>query len=152
MSRATSRCGLQALLEYRGYEVDLLPEHDPMSRSRRCKGYRGAALVSIHADSCDVAGASGFKVARWAYSDDAGRRGPPGRVPVPTSTRRPRLLPAHDDSITVDMWNYYAFREVAPETRRRDHRAGFLASRPRSRSTTDATRWPWGSPTGSTAF
>lgn len=106
---------LQALLEYRGYEVDLLPEHNPSEPQPPLQGYRGAALVSIHADSCDVAGASGFKVARWEYSDmpEVEDRLVECLADEYAATT---LLPVHEDSITVDMLNYYAFREVALET------------------------------------
>ncbi|MFN2115722.1 MAG: N-acetylmuramoyl-L-alanine amidase [Anaerolineae bacterium] len=116
---------LQALLEYRGYEVDLLPEHHPSEPQPPIQGYRGAALVSIHADSCDVAGASGFKVARWAYSQmpEVEDRLVDCLVEeYGTST----MLPEHVDSITVDMLNYYAFRELALETPAAIVELGFL--------------------------
>ncbi len=48
-----------ALLESEGWEVDLLEEFD-----ERLSGYRADALVSIHADSCNVPNKSGFKVAQ----------------------------------------------------------------------------------------
>jgi N-acetylmuramoyl-L-alanine amidase len=116
---------LQALLEYRGFEVDLLPEHDPTDPQPPLQGYRGAALVSIHADSCGVPGASGFKVARWEYSsmpDIEDRLVECLNEEYAAST----LLPLHEGSITVDMLNYYAFRELALETPAAIIELGFL--------------------------
>ena len=95
-----------ALLRRRGYQVDLLKEFD-----ERLKGYRADALVSIHADSCDVPGASGFKVAR--VTDSA----------IPEAEDRlvdclyreyeaATGLPRHPSSITDNMTNYHAFREI----------------------------------------
>ncbi|MEA3345420.1 MAG: N-acetylmuramoyl-L-alanine amidase, partial [Chloroflexota bacterium] len=46
-----------AILRWRGYQVDLLEEYD-----EALIGYRADAFISIHADSCDIPGASGFKV------------------------------------------------------------------------------------------
>lgn len=116
---------VQALLEYRGFSVDILPEHDPDLPEPPLQNYRGAALVSIHADSCDIAGASGFKVASWRYSS------------TPELDQRlvdclydryaaATLLPRHDESITIDMWNYYAFREIAVDTPAAIIELGFL--------------------------
>ena len=116
---------VQALLEYRGFRVDILPEHDPDLPEPPLQNYRGAALVSIHADSCDVPGASGFKVAGWRYSS------------TPELDQRlvdclydryaaATLLPRHDESITIDMWNYYAFREIAVDTPAAIIELGFL--------------------------
>lgn len=47
------------LLVQKGWEADLLEEFDV-----RLNGYVADALVSIHTDSCNVPGKSGFKVAR----------------------------------------------------------------------------------------
>lgn len=47
------------LLMQKGWEADLLEEFDV-----RLNGYVADALVSIHTDSCNVPGKSGFKVAR----------------------------------------------------------------------------------------
>ena len=48
-----------SLLERKGLQVDLLDEFDD-----RLTDYQADALVSIHSDSCTIAGATGFKVAR----------------------------------------------------------------------------------------
>jgi N-acetylmuramoyl-L-alanine amidase len=95
-----------SLLSRKGYQVDLLEEFDD-----RLKGYRADALVSIHADSCDVPGATGFKVAR--VTDSA----------IPEAEDRlvdclyreyeaATNLPRHPSSITDNMTNYHAFREI----------------------------------------
>lgn len=99
-----------ALLERMGYTVDLLAEYDD-----RLEGYQADALVSIHADSCDVPGASGFKVARVINS----------AVPK-VEDRLVECLQEeyaaatglffHANSITFDMREYHAFNEIAPQT------------------------------------
>lgn len=99
-----------ALLERMGYSVDLLEEFDD-----RLEGYQAEALVSIHADSCDVPGASGFKVARVANSavpDLEDRLVNCLREEYAAATD----LAFHADSITFDMREYHAFYEIAPET------------------------------------
>lgn len=99
-----------ALLERMGYTVDLLEEFDD-----RLEGYQADALVSIHADSCNVPGASGFKVARVVHS----------AVPEAEDWLVECLqqeyaaatgLSFHANSITFDMREYHAFYEIAPET------------------------------------
>jgi N-acetylmuramoyl-L-alanine amidase len=95
-----------ALLQRKGYQVDLLEEYDD-----RLTGYRADALVSIHADSCDVPGATGFKVARVTYS----------AIPededqlvdcIYNEYEAATNLPRHPSSITDNMTNYHAFREI----------------------------------------
>ena len=105
----------QAILDTRDIAVDLLEEHDPDVPQPPLQGYRGAALVSIHADSCQPVGASGFRATRWPYSstpeqDDRLLDCLYARYGAAT------MLPRHDTSITIDMWNYYAFREIHAET------------------------------------
>ncbi len=99
-----------ALLEHMDYGVDLLEEFDD-----RLENYQADVLVSIHTDSCDVPGASGFKVARVAIS----------AVPE-VEDRLVECLQQeyvaatglfyHANSITFDMTEYHAFYEIAPET------------------------------------
>lgn len=99
-----------ALLKRKGYQVELLGEFDDA-----IVGYQADAFVSLHADSCDVPGASGFKVARVTNS----------AVPE----REDRLveclwdeyekwtgLARHEDSITPAMRQYHAFRKIDPNT------------------------------------
>lgn len=128
---------VKALLEYRGLAVDLLPEHDPTRPQPPLQNYRGAALVAIHADSCDFPAASGFKVARWRFS----------RMPdtedrlvdcLEAAYARHTLLPEHPDTITPNMWNYYAFREIAVDTPAAIIELGFLGG---DRAFIDAHRY-----------
>jgi N-acetylmuramoyl-L-alanine amidase len=94
------------LLSRRGYYVDLMDEYDD-----RLTGYSADALVSVHADSCDVPGATGFKVARVTNS----------AIPEDEDRLVDCLyeayqgvtdLPRHPSSITDDMTSYHAFREI----------------------------------------
>jgi N-acetylmuramoyl-L-alanine amidase len=109
-----------ALLTRRGYGVDVLEEYDD-----RLTGYRADALVSVHADSCDVPGATGFKVAR--VTDSA----------IPEAEDRLVAclyqeyesvtgLPPHPSSITDDMTSYHAFREIDRYTPGAIIETGFL--------------------------
>lgn len=98
------------LLNRKGVETDMLEEFDP-----RLTGYQADALVSIHADSCEIAGASGFKVARITLSaipeaEDQLVACLIGEYAAATG------LPVHSASITDGMTNYHAFREIASET------------------------------------
>jgi len=108
------------LLNRRGYGVDLLEEYDD-----RLTGYRAHALISIHADSCEVPGATGFKVAR--VTDSA----------IPEAEDRlvaclyqeyeaVTRLPRHPSSITDDMTSYHAFREIDRSTPGAIIETGFL--------------------------
>lgn len=109
---------VQARLEAAGYQVDLLQEFDP-----RLQGYQASAFVSIHADSC--VGLSGFKVARLAGSD----------VPAEADRLVQCLqreyaeatgLVYHFNTITYDMTDYHAFREIHPLTPGAIVEVGFL--------------------------
>ncbi len=99
-----------SILQDEGYRAELLPEF-----SERLDGYEADAFVSIHADSCSVLDVSGFKVARVASSaipeeDD--------RL-VACLTReygQGTGLPFHKNSITFDMTEYHAFKEIDPQT------------------------------------
>ena len=97
-----------------GYEVEILQEQPPDTPQPPLQGFLAAAFVSLHVDSC-IPGASGYKVSRWAYS----------QIPAVEDRLVQCLyreyakatgLPRHDDSITINMWNYYAFREIGEPT------------------------------------
>ncbi len=99
-----------ALLDQHGWQVDLLEEFDI-----RLHGYKADALLSIHADSCNVPGKSGFKVARVES----------GYVPGPESDMVERISAAYQartglefdpHTITYDMTRYHAFYEIDPST------------------------------------
>jgi N-acetylmuramoyl-L-alanine amidase len=116
---------VQAALAGLGHAAELLPEHNPLQPQKPLLGYRGAALVSLHADSC-VSGASGFKVARWEFASR------------PTDSDRLveclvrgyadwSGLPRNDEAISADMRRYYAFREIHANTPAAIVELGFLA-------------------------
>jgi N-acetylmuramoyl-L-alanine amidase len=111
-----------ASLSRSGYEVEMLPEFSP-----KLNGYQADALVSIHADSCNVPGATGFKVARVSAS----------MVPeledrlvdaLIEKYRQATGLQFHKNSITYDMTEYHAFYEIAPETPAAIIEIGFMAA------------------------
>lgn len=112
---------VKALLEGQGYAVDLLEEFDAA-----LEGYLADALVSIHADSCDVPTASGFKVANVLHST------------LPEEDRLVKCLreeyqaatglPFHQHSITYDMREYHAFYEISSQTPAAIIETGFMAA------------------------
>jgi len=98
------------LLNNQGVKTDLLEEFDS-----RLTNYEAEALVSIHADSCNVPGATGFKAARVTLS----------AIPEAEDLLVDCLineyakitgLPEHASSITDGMTDYHAFREIASFT------------------------------------
>jgi len=111
-----------AALRDEGYEVDLLEEHDD-----RLYGYVADALLSIHADSCDIPEATGFKVARVSTS----------AIPeiedvlvgcLYREYQRITAMQRHDFSITPGMHQYYAFLKIHPETPGAIIELGFMAA------------------------
>lgn len=109
-----------ALLTRKGYGVDLMDEYDD-----RLSGFRADALVSVHADSCDVPGATGFKVARVtdsAIPEDEDRLVSCLYQEYEAVTS----LPRHPSSITDDMTSYHAFREIDHYTPGAIIETGFL--------------------------
>jgi N-acetylmuramoyl-L-alanine amidase len=90
-------------------------------------GYRGLALVSIHADSCEYinAEATGFKVAAALSSTNADRA---QRLTACLRSRYEAItgLPFHSGSITGDMTRYHAFDEIHHETTAAIIETGFL--------------------------
>ncbi len=113
---------VQQKLSAQGFQVDLLQEFDT-----RLNGYKSAVLVSIHNDSCDYINeqATGFKVAASTQSRDVNLA---GRLAACLQDRYAITtgLPFHAGSITVDMQDYYAFREIDPATSAAIIEAGFL--------------------------
>jgi len=96
------------LLRAKGYQVEVLPEFSP-----KLDGYRAAAFLSIHNDSCVAL--SGFKVACMTQSS----------VPqdedalvsaLYASYQQATGLQPHPNTITDDMRQYHALRTIAPET------------------------------------
>lgn len=112
---------IQQKLTALGFEADLLEEFDP-----RLQGYRAAALISIHNDSCVYINdqATGFKVARAMSARDQNLA---GRLEACLRDRYQRRtgLPLHD-SVTNDMTLYHAFDEISPDTTAAIIETGFL--------------------------
>jgi N-acetylmuramoyl-L-alanine amidase len=99
-----------ALLTKRGWTVDLLDEFDV-----RLNGYRADALLSIHTDSCNVPGKTGFKIVRA----EGGYHAPAADVLVDCITRHYSArtgLPFDPYTITYDMTRYHAFYEIDRNT------------------------------------
>lgn len=101
-----------------GARVDLLDEYDP-----RLNGYRAAAVVSVHADSCIER--SGFKAARWA---DTPRPAQDDRLLgcLIQAYGEATGLPFDHNSVTEDMTGYHAFRRVDAATPTVIVEVGFL--------------------------
>jgi len=105
-----------------GFDVDVLQEWDS-----RLQGYRAAALVSVHADSCAPINeeATGYKVAAALHPlipDKA------QRLVACLSDRYGRVtgLRFHPGSITRDMTEYHSFNEVDNQTPAAIIEVGFL--------------------------
>ena len=113
---------VQQQLTERGFLVDLLREFDT-----RLNGYRALAIVSIHNDSCEYVNdqATGFKVAAALSSTDPNRA---NRLTACLVDRYHRAtdLTYHAGSITSDMREYHAFREIDPSTVAAIIETGFL--------------------------
>ncbi len=113
---------VQEQLTQKGYQVDLLREFDS-----RLNGYRALAIVSIHNDSCDYINdeATGFKVAAALNTHDLNRA---NRLTACLVDRYQRVtdLTFHAGSITGDMREYHAFREIDPNTVAAIIETGFL--------------------------
>jgi N-acetylmuramoyl-L-alanine amidase len=113
---------VQQQLTQAGFQVDLLKEFDT-----RLNGYRGLAIVSIHNDSCEYINdlATGFKVAAALNTSDANRA---NRLTSCLIDRYKRAtdLTFHAGSITADMREYHAFREIDPSTVAAIIETGFL--------------------------
>ena len=113
---------VKVLLEDQGYEVDLLEEFDAA-----LDDYLADTLVSIHADSCNVPEASGFKVARVldsALPEEEDQLVECLREEYQTATG----LSFHRHSITPHMTEYHAFSEIDSQTPAAIIEAGFMAA------------------------
>jgi N-acetylmuramoyl-L-alanine amidase len=99
------------LLRQDGYDAEVLAEFAP-----ELNGYKAAAFVAIHSDSClNIPEATGFKVAR--VTNSAVPRQEDALVACLWSEYgRATGLPPHPGSITRDMRQYHAFRQIAPNT------------------------------------
>jgi len=113
---------VQQQLTQKGYQVDLLREFDS-----RLNGYRALAIVSIHNDSCEYINdqATGFKVAAALNTSDLNRA---NRLTACLVNRYEHVtgMTFHAGSITGDMREYHAFREIDPDTVAAIIETGFL--------------------------
>ncbi|HPH96856.1 MAG TPA: N-acetylmuramoyl-L-alanine amidase [Anaerolineaceae bacterium] len=111
----------QKLMEL-GYSVDLLQEFD-----NRLLGYRANVLVSVHNDSCVYINdeATGYKVSPGYTSADTSS---PNRLADCLTNRYGTAtnLPFHRNSITRDMTDYHAFKEMNTNTVGAIIETGFL--------------------------
>jgi N-acetylmuramoyl-L-alanine amidase len=109
-------------LRSRGYTVDLLDEFDP-----RLDGYQAAALLSIHANTCQDFGeqVSGFLISSAAARISL--RGVDDLL-VDCVARSYALASGlqRREGVTVDMSNYHTFREIHPQTPAAIIELGFL--------------------------
>jgi N-acetylmuramoyl-L-alanine amidase len=109
-------------LEGAGLDSVLLEEWDP-----RLNGFRGLALISIHADSCQPINetATGFKIAAaldTAVPDKAQRL----VACVADRYGRATGMRFHPNSVTLDMTEYHSFREIHSQTPAAIIEVGFL--------------------------
>jgi N-acetylmuramoyl-L-alanine amidase len=109
-----------SLLQRRGYDAELFPEF-----AASLEGFEGDAFVSIHADSCNVPGASGFKVAHVENSSVPDKE---ARLVNCLWDEYERFtgLARHEKSITDDMRHYHNFRQISPATPGAIIELGFL--------------------------
>ncbi|MEW5720525.1 MAG: N-acetylmuramoyl-L-alanine amidase [Chloroflexota bacterium] len=115
----------KALLEARGYRVDILAEFDPrLSATKR--DYSPQAFLAIHADSC-IYYASGYKVARAANSGAPQEDDRLVRC-VTSSYAAASQLPFHEGSITTDMTHYHGLMKIDPKSPAAIIELGFLGS------------------------
>jgi N-acetylmuramoyl-L-alanine amidase len=113
---------VQQQLTQKGFQVDLLREFDT-----RLNGYRALAIVSIHNDSCEYINdqATGFKVAAALNTNDVNRANRLTACIVDRYERDTKMT-FHSGSITADMREYHAFREIDPSTVAAIIETGFL--------------------------
>lgn len=95
-------------LRLRGVRTYLLDEFDG-----QLNGFSGTALVSIHADSCEYINdaATGFKIAGSMITDSSLLSSC-----IEEAYRTATQLPYHAQTVTLDMKDYHAFREISPGT------------------------------------
>jgi N-acetylmuramoyl-L-alanine amidase len=111
-----------AMLQERGYTVDILSEFDA-----RLKGYRADAYLSIHADSCQSINelATGYKVARSTHSavPDVEDR----LVQCLTQNyERATGLRFHRNTVTANMLEYHGFYKIDAGTPAAIIETGFM--------------------------
>lgn len=101
-----------------GIRTDDLDEFDP-----RLTNYVGTAVISVHADSCDYINelASGFKISGSGLTDST-----PLTICIEDAYRQATQMEYRANTITPDMADYHAFRELAPGTQALIIEVGFM--------------------------
>jgi len=115
----------RAILEARGYRVDILAEFDQRLSAVK-RDYAPRAFLAIHVDSC-VNYASGYKVARAEFSANPVEDDRLTRC-VSSAYAAATQLPFHAGSITRDMTHYHALNEINDQTPGAIIELGFLGS------------------------
>lgn len=115
----------KAMLETRGYRVDILAEFDRRLDAIK-RDYAPHAFLAIHADSC-VYYASGYKVARAAYSASPQEDDRLVRC-ISSSYAAASRLPFHEGSITNDMKHYHGLMKIHPQSPGAIIELGFMGS------------------------
>lgn len=106
------------LLREAGVETDVYDEFD-----ERLDGLAAAAMVSIHADSCDYINefATGFKISGSNVTNSSALS-----ICMQQRYADATQLAFHGNSITPHMANYHAFRKISPGTPAIIIEVGFL--------------------------
>lgn len=93
-------------LQVEDIPAEVYAEFDP-----RLQGYSGTALVSIHADSCEYVNelATGYKISGSSQTNSSQLS-----TCLQAAYQEATGLLFHANTITADMTNYHAFREIAP--------------------------------------
>ncbi len=107
------------LLREQGIDAEVLPEY-----AAQLDGYRAAAFVAIHSDSC-LEDYSGFKVARLSTAVN-GAASDRLVAAIEDAYATATGLGSHADTITDDMRQYHALRQISSETPGAILECGFL--------------------------
>lgn len=99
---------LVANLQANGIRAEILEEFDA-----KLAGYSATALISIHADSCQYVNdlATGFKISGSSFTDSSQLS-----ICMENAYAAATQLSYHANTVTADMANYHAFREISPGT------------------------------------
>jgi N-acetylmuramoyl-L-alanine amidase len=106
------------LLRDQGYQVDVLPEFSP-----KLDGYHAAVFVSIHNDSC--VRMSGFKIASQSQTAAAAASAQLETLLYASYQQATGLQPDLN-TITDDMRQYHAWRQIAADTPAAIIECGFM--------------------------
>ena len=114
----------QQLSSKKIYQVDILQEYD-----QRLNNYQGVLLISIHNDSCIISNefTTGFKIALNTQGNNPDRNQRLLNC-IYDRYQKETNLNYHPGSITADMMDYHAFREIDPNTTAVIIEAGFMSN------------------------